>query len=181
MLPNAIGRYPVIDPARLGRMLVVEDIDADAIIKTHNRVSGSPTCNTGSSSSELSPNLGDGWASRAELIAIGRQTPALWRSHLYARADEGAVRSVTKAARCRTLVRKYGPDSSGSAKGDEEDFIIVTLNGARGRIADRADDPSRGRHSGRPCRSRGAGRSGLAPFTRRSRITFLGWLPASHQ
>jgi phage-related baseplate assembly protein len=34
MLPNATGRYPVIDPARLGRMLVLEDIDTDAIIKT---------------------------------------------------------------------------------------------------------------------------------------------------
>jgi phage-related baseplate assembly protein len=34
MLPNAIGRYPVIDPARLGRMLVLEDIDTDAIIQT---------------------------------------------------------------------------------------------------------------------------------------------------
>jgi hypothetical protein len=31
MLPNATGRYPVIDPARLGRMLVLEDIDTDAI------------------------------------------------------------------------------------------------------------------------------------------------------
>jgi phage-related baseplate assembly protein len=34
MLPNATGRYPVIDPARLGRMLVLEDIDTDAIIQT---------------------------------------------------------------------------------------------------------------------------------------------------
>src|SRR5262245_44831599 len=33
MLPNATGRFPVIDPARLGRMLVLEDIDTDAIIK----------------------------------------------------------------------------------------------------------------------------------------------------
>jgi hypothetical protein len=32
MLPNATGRYPVIDPARLGRMLVLEDIDTDAAL-----------------------------------------------------------------------------------------------------------------------------------------------------